>query len=182
MTPPSGLFRREAVEFHTGQQLPDGVLRVEAAWTRWAYWLVLVMLVAAAFVTATAHTSETTSGPALIDLRERTFVALVPGAASSDVHAGQTVHLDIQGSAVPTLTAQVRTAEVADEAAIRGAGFPPSTQPAVLLTGVLSPGGDVVSPPSTGLRGQAVVVLRTEKLLDLVLRQLNGTLGQEGDA
>jgi hypothetical protein len=52
----------------------------------------------------------------------------------------------------------------------------------VLLTGVLSPGGDVVSLPSTGLQGQAVVVLRTEKLLDLVLRQLDGTLGQGGDA
>ena len=129
MTPPSGLFRQEALEFHTGQQRPDGVLRVDPRWTRWAYWLVLALLVAGVIVTATAHTSETTSGPALIDVQERTFVALVPGAASPDLQPGQTVRLDVQGLEGPPLAARTVKTEVADQTGIRRAGFPSSSEP-----------------------------------------------------
>jgi hypothetical protein len=182
MTPPSGLFRQEAVEFHTGQQRPDGVLRVDPRWTRWAYWLVLALLVVGVIVTATAHTSETTSGPALIDVQERTFVALVPGAASPELQPGQTVRLDVQGLEGPPLAARALKAEVADQAAIRRAGFPSSSQPAVLVTGVLGPYADVGTLPSPRHEGRAVVILRSQTILDLFLRQLQGTLGKGGDS
>lgn len=183
MTPPPGLFRQEAVEFHTGRPRPGGVLRIDAAWTRWTYWLVLALLVGGVIVTATAQTSETTSGPALIDVQERTFVALVPGAASADLQPGQAVHLDVQGQEGPPLTGQVLRAEVADQAAIRQAGFPSSAEPAVLVTGVLAAPADVASLPSSAPpEGRAVVVLRSERILDLFLRQLQGTLGNGGDA
>jgi hypothetical protein len=173
MTPPSGVFRQEALEFHTGQQRPDGVLRVDAPWTRWTYWLVLALLAAGVIVTMTAHISETTSGPAVINLQERTFVALVPGAASPDLQPGQTVRLDMQGLEGPPLAAHVLKAEVADQAAIRRAGFPSSSQPAVLVTGVLAPPADVGALPSSpGHEGRAVIVLRTERILDMFLRQL----------
>ena len=182
MTPPSDLFRQEALQFHTGQQRPDGVLRVDPAWTRWAYWLVLALLVAGVMVTATAHTSETTSGPALIDVPERTFVALIPGAASPDLQPGQIVRLDMQGGAGPPLPARALKAEVADQAAIRRAGFPSSSQPAVLVTGVLAPHADVTSLPSSlQQEGRAVVVLRSQRILDLFLRQLHGTLRKVGN-
>jgi hypothetical protein len=183
MTPPSGLFRQEALEFHTGQQRPDDVLRVDSRWTRWTYWLVLALLVAGVIVTATAHTSETTSGPALIDVQERTFVALVPGAAAPDLQPGQTVRLDVQGLEGPPLAARALKAEVADQAAIRRAGFASSSQPAVLVTGVLGPHADVGALPSSPRHaGRAVVVLRSQRILDLFLRQLRGTLGKGGDA
>jgi hypothetical protein len=182
MTPPSGLFRQEALEFHTGQQRPDGVLRIDPRWTRLAYWLVLALLVAGVIVTATAHTSETTSGPALIDVQERTFVALVPGAAGPDLQPGQTVRLDVQGLEGPPLAARALKAEVADQAAIRRAGFPSSSQAAVLVTGVLGPHADVGALPSSPRQGgRAVVVLRSQRILDLFLRQLRGTLGKGGD-
>jgi hypothetical protein len=183
MTPPPGLFRQEALEFHTGQQRPDGVLRVDAPWTRWAYWLVLALLVAAGIVTATASTSETTSGPALIDVHQRTFVALVPGAASADLGPGQTVRLDVRGLDGSSVAARTLEAEVADQAAVHRAGFPPSDQPAVLVTGVLVPHADVGALPSSPRQeGRAVIVLRTETVLDLFLRQLHGTLAKEGEA
>jgi hypothetical protein len=183
MTPPPGLFRREALEFHTGQQRPDGVLRIDAPWTRWAYWLVLALLVTAGIVTATASVSETTSGPALIDVHERTFVALVPGPASADLRPGQTVRLDARALAGPPLPARVREAEVADQSDIRKAGFPASAQPAVLVTGVLASHADVGALLSSPRKdGRAVIVHRTETVLDLFLRQLDGTLGEEGDA
>jgi hypothetical protein len=183
MTPPSGLFRQEALEFHTGQQRPDDVLRVDSRWTRWTYWLVLALLVAGVIVTATAHTSETTSGPALINLQERTFVALVPGAAAPDLQPGQIVRLDMQGLEGPPLAARALKAEVADQAAIRRAGFPSSSQPAVLVTGVLGPHADVAALPSSPRHeGRAVVVLRSQRILDLFLRQLRGTLGKGGES
>jgi hypothetical protein len=183
MTPPPGLFRQEALEFHTGQQRPDGVLRVDSPWTRWTYWLVLALLVAGLIVTATAHTFETTSGPALIDVQERTFVALVPGAASPDLQPGQTVRLDVQGLEGAPLAARALKAEVADQAAVRRAGFPSSSQPAVLVRGVLGSHVDVGALPSSPRHeGQAVVVLRSQRILDLFLRQLRGTLGRGGDS
>ena len=182
MTPPLGLFRQEALEFHAGQQRPDGVLRVDLPWTRWTYWLVLALLVAGVIVTVTAHTSETTSGPALIDVQERTFVALVPGAASPDIRPGQTVRLDVQGLEGPPLAARALKAEVADQAAIRRAGFASSFQPAVLVTGVLGPHADVGALPSSPRHeGRAVVVLRSQRILDLFLRQLHGTLRKDGE-
>lgn len=185
MTPPSGLFRQEALEFHTGQQRPDGVLRIDAGWTRWTYWLVLALLVAGVIVTVTARTSETTSGPALIDVRERTFVALVPGAASPDLQPGQTVRLEVQGQEGAPLAGRALTAEVADQAAIHRAGFPSSSQPAVLVTGVLASPAEVASlpslPSSPRQQGRAVVVLRDQRIVDLFLRQLQGTLGKGGD-
>ena len=181
MTPPSGLFRQEALEFQASQP-QGGVLRIDPRWTRWTYWLVLALLVAGVIVTATAHTSETTSGPALIDVQERTFVALVPGAASPELHPGQTVRLDVQGLEGPPLAARTLKAEVADQAAIRRAGFPSSSQPAVLVTGVLGPHADVGTLPSSPRhRGRAVVVLLSQRILDLFLRQLRGTLGKGGD-
>ena len=181
MTERPSLFRQEALEFQASQP-QGGVLRIDPRWIRWTYWLVLALLVAGVIVTATAHTSETTSGPALIDVQERTFVALVPGAASPDLQPGQTVRLDVQGLEGPPLAARALKAEVADQAAIRRAGFPSSSQPAVLVTGVLGPHADVGALPSR-LRheGRAVVVLRAQRILDLFLRQLRGTLGKGGD-
>ena len=178
MTERPSLFRREALEFHASQP-QGGVLRIDPRWTRLAYWLVLALLVAGVIVTATAHTSETTSGPALIDVQERTFVALVPGAASPELQPGQTVRLDVQGLEGPPLAARTLKAEVADQAAIRRAGFPSPSQPAVLVTGVLGPHADVGTLPSSPRHGgRAVVVLRSQRILDLFLRQLQGTLGK----
>jgi hypothetical protein len=182
MTERPSLFRREALEFQASQP-QGGVLRIDPRWTRWSYWLVLALLVAGVIVTATAHTSETTSGPALIDVQERTFVALVPGAASPDLQPGQTVRLDVQGLEGPPLAARALKAEVADQAAIRRAGFPSSSQPAVLVTGVLGPHTGVGALPSSPRHeGRAVVVLRSQRILDLFLRQLRGTLGKGGDS
>jgi hypothetical protein len=182
MTERSSLFRREALEFQASQP-QGGTLRIDPRWTRWTYWLVLALLVAGVIVTATAHTSETTSGPALINLEERSFVALVPGAASPDLQPGQTVRLDVQGLEGPPLAARALKAEIADQAAIRRAGFASSSQPAVLVTGVLGPRADVgASPSSPRQGGRAVVVLRSQRILDLFLRQLQGTLGKGGDS
>jgi hypothetical protein len=164
------LFRQEALEFHAGHQRPDGVLRIDRPWTRWLYWIVLALIGAGVLVTTTARTYETTSGPALINMQERTFVALVPDAASPDLQPGQLVRLQVGGAQVRRLEARVHRAEVADQAGARRAGFASSSQPATLVTGVLAPDAVVASSPSsTHQEGRAVVVLRSRTILNLFL-------------
>jgi hypothetical protein len=180
MTERPSLFRQEALEFQASRPGQGGVLRIDPPWTRWLYWIVLALLAAGVVVTATARTSETTSGPALISVQERTFSALVPDAASPDLHRGQLVRLQVDGR---ELTARVLRFDVADAAGVRRAGFASSSQPGTLVTGVLAPDADVASLPSPPLHeGRAVVVLRSQSILDLFLRQLSGTLGGGGDS
>jgi hypothetical protein len=183
MTERPSLFRQEAIEFHTGQPRPDGVLRIDPPWTRWLYWIVLASVVAGVVVTATARTSETTSGPAVINVSQRTFAALVPDAAAPDLRSGQLVHLQLDGREGPPLAARLLRAQVADQVRVRQAGFAESSQPAMLVTGVLDRHADVASLRSSpSQEGRAVVILGSQRLLSLFLRQLGGTLGRSGDS
>jgi hypothetical protein len=183
MTERPPLFRQEAIEFHVGQPRSDGFLRIDPPWTRWLYWIVLALVVAGVVVTATARTAETTSGPALINVPERTFVALVPGAAAPDLRPGQLVRIQVDGREGPPVAGRVLRAEVADQAGVRRAGFAPSSQPAMLVTGALEPQPDLASLPSSPrYEGEAVVVLGSQRILTLFLRQLRGTLGRGGDS
>jgi hypothetical protein len=183
MTERPSLFRQEALEFQASGPRQGGVLRLDPRWTKWLYWIVLVLVAAGVVFTATARTSETTSGPALINVQERTFVALVPAAASPDLQSGQLVRLQLDGPHGRALTARVLRAEVADQAGVRRAGFASSSQPVTLVTGVLAPHADMASLPSSPRQeGRAVVVLRSQRIIDLFLRQLHGTLGRGGDS
>jgi hypothetical protein len=183
MTERPSLFRQEALEFRTSGPGQGSVLRIEPQWTRWLYWIVLALVVAGVVVTATVRTSETTSGPALINVQQRTFVALVPDAASPDLRHGQLVRLQVDGPEGRPLAARVLRAEVADQASVRRAGFTPTTQPAMLVMGVLAPHTDVAPLPSSPRHeGRAVVVLRSQRILDLFLQQLRGILGGGGDS
>ena len=183
MTERPSLFRQEALEFHAGRPLEDPVLRIDPVWTRWSYWMVLALVVAGVVISATVRTSETTSGPALINVQERTFVAVIPVAASPNLQRGQLVRLELNAPEGQALAARVLKAEVADPASVLRAGFASSSGPAMLLTGVLTPDADVATLPSSQRHeGWAVVALGSQRILDLFLRQLSGTLGEGGES
>jgi hypothetical protein len=183
MTERPSLFRREALQFRAGQPRHGGVLRIDASWTRWSYWTVLALVAAGVAVSAMARTSETTSGRARINVQQRTFVALVPDAASSDLRRGQLVRLQLDGPGRRVLAARVLRAGVADQARLRRAGFASSSQPAMLVTGLLERDADVTSLRSSSPpEGRAVVVLRSQRILGLFLRQARGMLGTGGDS
>jgi hypothetical protein len=180
MTERPSLFRQEALEFQVARPGQGGVLRIDPRWTRWLFWIVLALLAAGVVVTATARTSETTSGPTLINVHDRTFAALVPDAAAPDLRRGQLVHLEVDGR---ELTARVLRFDVADSAGVRQAGFGSSSQPRTLVTGILAPDADVASLPSPARHeGRAIVVLRSQSILDVFLRQLRGALGEGGNS
>jgi hypothetical protein len=182
MTERPSLFRREALEFHTGQPRQGSVLRVDPPWIGWLYWIVLSLVVAGVVFTATARTSETTSGPALINVQKRTFVALVPDA-SPDLRRGQLVRLEVDGTEGRRLAARVLRAEIADRAGVSRAGFASFAQSGMLVTGLLERHADVASLPSSRRpEGRAVVILRSQRILDLFLRQVRGMLGRGGES
>lgn len=178
MTERPSLFRQEALEFHTRRAQPEGVLRIAPWWTGWLYWIALASVAAGVVVAGTVHISETTSGPAMINVQERTFAVFVPDSASADLQEGQLVRLQVDGSAGP-LAARVRRVEAADQAELRRAGFASSSQPGVLVTGALPSDADVASLPSAPQReGRAVVVLGSETILNLFLSAVGRDAGE----
>jgi hypothetical protein len=180
MTEPPSLFRREALDFKAGQQREGDVLRIDPPWMRWFFWIVLSLVVAGVAITATARTSETTSGPALVNVRDRTFVAVVPDA-SANLRRGQLVRLEVDALERRSVAARVLKAEVTDRSGVRRAGFDSSAQPGVLVTGLLERQADLASLPSSSRpEGRAIVVLRSQRILDLFVRQLDGMLGTAG--
>jgi hypothetical protein len=181
MTERPSLFRREALEFRASQPGQGGVLRIDPPWSRWSYWIVLALAAAGVVIAATARTSETTSGPARINVQQRTYVALVPDAASPDVRRGQRVRLQVNGAGGRVLAARVRTAKVADQAGVRRAGFASSSQAALLVTGLLERDADAASLPSSPRpKARAVVVLRSQRIAGLFVRQLQAMLDTGG--
>jgi len=174
------LFRREALEYRTRQRGPGPVLRVGTPWVRWLYWIVLALVVAGLTVALLVRVERTASGPALIDPQDRTFAAVLPAVAGSDLRPGHPLELQVDA---PTrrvdVAATALRAEVAEDGAIRPAGFDSFPQPAVLVTGGLSPDvGDLAETSSTPrLTGRAVTGLGSTQALTLFLRGFQGAPG-----
>jgi hypothetical protein len=117
------------------------------------------------------RTTESTSGPVAVDGRTGLVAMLIPAAAGADLtgSGGLTVLLpDGRFIRVTGLHAVL-----ADDAAIRDAGFTPLSQPAILVTGQAGPGA-----PAGPVRAQATVVLRSETVADVLARQFDAMLGQ----
>jgi hypothetical protein len=177
MTMPAELFRREALEYSSHQRGPGAVLRIGTPWIRWLYWVVLALVAAGVALTFVVPIERTTSGPALLDPQDRTFVAALPADAGSDLSTGRPVRLEVDGPAGrQDVTASVLQARPAENADARRAGFSTFPQPAVLVTGVLTP--DAVVPtgssPSPRLPGRAVVLLGSTRAASLFLQGFQG--------
>lgn len=176
MTMSADLFRREALEYWSGQRGPAGVLRVGAPWVRWLYWVVLALLAAGLALSFLVRIDQTASGPTLVDPQHRTFVAVLPADASSAVQAGRRLRLEVDGPTGRTeIVAQALHADAAADADIRRAGFGSFPQPAVLVTGVLGPNVPAANaaaptPSSARLTGRAVMLLGSRRASSIFLR------------
>jgi hypothetical protein len=165
------IFRREALEFRVrGRRTPGGLVRLGARWIHWTYRMLFVLVLLAVAAVWIIHTDESASGPAIVDGRTGTVALLLPAAVGPDLASsrGFTVALPGGGSVgIIDLHAQL-----ADNTAIRKAGLAPSAQPAILVTGQLTPGVGAASVLlDAHVRTQAFVVLRSESLADLLGRQ-----------
>ena len=175
-TNPEAIFRREALEFRArGRDTPGGVVRLGSRWIHWAYRITLVLVALAVAGMWMIRTSESTSGPAVIDGRTGTVTVLLPAAAGPDLARSRGLTVTLPGgrpAGVSGLHAQLASAS-----SIRRAGLVPPAQPAILVTGQLDPGAAAAIAQDTHLQTRASVVLRSEPLADVLARQFGAMLG-----
>jgi hypothetical protein len=178
MTMPAELFRQEALDYSSHQQGPGAVLRMGTPWLRWLYWVVLALAAAGVALILVVPIQRTTSGPALLNPQDRTFVAALPADAGSDLSAGLSVRLQVDG---PTgrqeVAASVRDARAAEDADVRQAGFSSFPRPAVLVTGVLDRDAPALTGTPPRLPGRAVVLLGSTRAASLFLQGFEGGEG-----
>lgn len=171
---PDAIFRDEALEFRArGRDVPGGLVRLGSHWLTWAYRVTLVLLAAAIASMWVIRTSESTAGPVAVDGRTGMVAALLPAAAGADLTGSSGFTLVLPGGRQLRVTGL--HAVLADDAAIRDAGFQPLKQPAILVTGQFDQGA---VPGGAPLRTQATVVLRSETVADVLARQFGTMLGQ----
>lgn len=171
------IFRREALEFRVrGRDTPGGVVRLGVRWIRWAYRMTLVLVVVAVASLWVIHTDESSTGPAIIDGRTGTVVLLLPAAAAPDLPSSRELIVTLPGGRSVRISGL--HVQLTSNTAIRQAGLVPLTQPAILVTGQLSPGVGAVSVARDAhVQTQASVVLRSESLAGLLARQFHAMLG-----
>lgn len=89
----SRIFREEALRHHEGSRDEGDVLRIAPTWTRWTYWLLLALLLAAALYSVLGTLPEYASGPAVVRVDGHSDLTVdAPGiVASVDVQPGQRV-------------------------------------------------------------------------------------------
>ena len=172
---PGAIFRDEALEFRArGRDVPGGLVRLGSHWLTWAYRVTLVLLAAAIASMWVIRTSESTSGPVAVDGRTGMVAALLPAAAGAGLTGSSGFTLVLPGGRELRVTGL--HAVLADDAAIRNAGFQPLKQPAILVTGQFDQGAAAIR--GAPLRTQATVVLRSETVADVLARQFGTMLGQ----
>jgi len=89
----SKIFREEALRHHEGSQQDGDVLRISPSWTRWTYWSLLALLVAALGYSLLGTLPEYATGPAVVKVEGQSHLTVdTPGIVSSvEVRPGQRV-------------------------------------------------------------------------------------------
>lgn len=171
MTEPGSLFRREAIEFQAGARPKAARLEIDRRGDPWLSWLLLALLVAGGVLGFVVRVDETTSGPAMIDLKKGTFEALLPDAELGDAGSRFPVRLTLDGTHHHgTLTARITSSETTDDSGARDAGLPRPEQASRLVTGTFAP---VDAGSSAGPHpGRAVVVLWSDRAVTVFIRQV----------
>jgi hypothetical protein len=178
MSERDALFRAEALEHRArAREAPGGVLRLGGRWLRWSYWLMLALVVAGIALAATIRTQESTTGPAVVDLRSGTFSALVPVAVAADLPRARTVRLELPRGVVAVKVARAKPVGARTPVA----GLPAPRQAAILLSGRLPAARSGAGAGASRRRARMTIVLRSERVGAVVIRQLDGMLGEGGE-
>lgn len=176
------LFRDEALEFRARSRETSGtVVRLGAPWIRWSYRLALALVAVGVALAASLRTTTSANGSALVNGTDATFSALVPAVVAPDLGSAEAMRIELRTPGSPTFEARVTGATaVAPNAAV--AGLPRPDEPAILLRGrVTTPGGQASSlPRERDVPARATIVLRSERVGEVVLRQLREMFGSGG--
>jgi membrane fusion protein (multidrug efflux system) len=91
--PQNPLFRQQALQHHAGQHHEGQLLRLSPSWTRWTFWLLVALFVAAGLYGGLGRVHEYATGPAVVRVDGRVdLTAKLPGTvATVEVQPGQRV-------------------------------------------------------------------------------------------
>jgi len=182
MSERGGLFRDEALEFRArARETPGTVVRLGGRWVRWSYWLVLVLLAVGVGVAIRTHTTTTTSGVAVVNGRDGTFSTLLPAVVAPQLRGARALRVDLAPPGAPTLSTKVTRAR-AVEPNTAVSGLPRPVEPSILLTGrvIVPAGARSRIPAERRIAARATVVLRSERLGSVIVRQLKGMFVERG--
>jgi hypothetical protein len=175
------LFRAGALEHRArGRNAPGGVVRLGTPWLRWSYRALLVLVIAGVLLANGLRTRETTTGPAIVDVRNGTFSALLPAAVAQELSKARAVRLELPRGAVDVEVLHAKPIE----ANTPTAGLPAPAQPALLLSGRVSrpPAGAGRTADGSRMAARMTVVLRSERVGGIIIRQIKSMLGRSGQA
>ena len=178
MTDPSTLFRQEALAFQA-DRLPTGAPLQLGSWTRWFYWLVLVLVGGGLVLGFTLRASRTASGPAVVDLHRGTFAAVLPDASAAAAQPGRLVDITVPRAFRDGYQGRLTAATAADPAGLRRAGLDTQVASAqrnggTLVSGTLIPRAGTLISQRLGrssnqpVSGRVVIVLSSGRLLTVV--------------
>jgi hypothetical protein len=174
MSTGGNLFRREALDFHTrGRMTSGGVVRLDAPWLCWSLRLLLLLVVAGFAACVFVRTNESSIGPAVVDGRDGSVALLLPVAVAPQLRSAHGLWVDATDAGSMHV---IVTAARPVPAGVRIAALPTPTQPALLIRGRLAARGALV--PRL-FHGRATLVVRSERLGQMVLRQFRTILGRE---
>jgi hypothetical protein len=183
MTMPTDLFRREALDYWTRQHGPGSLLRAGVPWVRWLYWAVLALVAVGLVLVFLVRIDQTTTGPALLDPQQQTFVAALPAAAASDLQQGRPVRLEVNTpTGARSVAATAQHVDAAGDVDVERAGFSSFPSPAVLVRGVLTTGTTAppTAPSSSRMPARAVVTLGSQQAFSVFVRGFDGAPGGSG--
>ena len=179
MTPPETLFRREALEAWASARDPgSGEVRLGARWVTWLYRLLLLLVVLTVIALFVVRAEERVTGSAVVDPRTGAVTALLPAGAAQDLTTSRGLTVELTGGGGTRVGVQVDHVQEADDATIRRTGLVPLSQPGILLTGHVRDRSDLPTRAVRTIPAQALVVLRTERLVDVLGRQFRTMLGR----
>lgn len=173
------IFRREALEFQaSGRARGSGVVRLGGRWLRLLYWLTLALVIAGGTALWVLRADERATGPAIVDFPNGSVVALLPSVVGPQLP--RTEGLSVTLPSGRSVRVHVVAAQPADASSIRRAGLGAAEGSGVLLRGQLQEVGNASATASGRIRARAVVVLRSERVVDVLTRQFRVVLGERG--
>jgi hypothetical protein len=172
------IFRQEALDFRArGRTREGGVIRLGGRWLRLLYWVTLLFVVAGGTALWFIRTDEQATGPAVVDSRDGSVVALLPLAVAPQLSHAEGLAVRLNGTSVGVT---VSSAQPVDAAGIRRAGLAGTAEAGILLRGRVHPARHSPLDASGKVRARAVVVLRSERAVDVLTRRFRVMLGERG--
>ncbi|HWE31014.1 MAG TPA: efflux RND transporter periplasmic adaptor subunit [Polyangia bacterium] len=107
----AGIFRKEALDALQSSDQEGALVKLVPGWSRYAYWFILVLVIAGIAYSAAASVTEYASGPAIVRVDKRLDVTTATGGVVIDIGVQSGAHVR-QGQMLVRFQTTQETAEL----------------------------------------------------------------------